>query len=221
MTVKWTGGANTAFNIYLIDFDLWTVAASAGSVMNSGGGTHTYNWTLPSNLTCNRRHEFYIGNATDWAYGPVFRLKCDIKFSIARSGTNYQLTLTNGSYNFVPLISPASQQTHSVPNFRFDLVLAGTTNTLATSSGSGPGTWSIAPNLPFTSPKNVTLNFRLNTQTTIAPNQTIGTYTLKATANGPALCGDGKIQVFDQIAGGNHDGIDDTAPADNTAICAQ
>jgi Ser-Thr-rich glycosyl-phosphatidyl-inositol-anchored membrane family len=215
--IIWTGGnPGWHVNISLADVDAWAVAASVAT--NITNSTQSIAWTVPASLPCNRRYEFYIAEVTNitWNYGPVFRLKCDVAVIKQHIGSSYVIKLVNGPYPIVPLISPASQQTVSVPIFSIhDNVPGGITVTGG--SGTGPGTWSPATVSSTTGPATLALTFRLNTQTTIGAGQPIAQYTLGAVA--PLNCASEAMAVSNAVTGGTLTLLADVIPANNTAIC--
>ena len=215
--VTWTGG-NAAWhvNLSLVDVDAWTVAASVAT--NIANSSQSFTWTLPQSLPCNRRYEFYIAEVTNitWTYGPVFRLKCDVTVVKQHIGANYVVKLVNGAYPIVPLISPGSQQTASVPLFSLhDNVPTGIT--LTSGSGAGPGTWTPATVSSTAGPATLALTFRLNTQTTIAPGAAIAQYTFAAI--GPKNCASEAMAVSNAVTAGTITPIGDVSSTNNTGIC--
>lgn len=217
VTVTWTGGDPAwKVNLSLVDVDAWAVATSVASSISNG--SPSFSWTFPASLPCNRRYEFYVAEVTNitWTYGPVFRLKCDVKVVKQHVGSTYVVRLVNGAYPIVPLISPASQQTRSVPIFSVtDAVPAGIT--ITGGGGSGPGTWT-PTTVSAVGPASLALKFTLNTQTTIAPGGLIAQYNLGAIT--PKNCASEAMSVSDALTGGTITALGDVAPANNTAICA-
>jgi hypothetical protein len=214
-TINWTGCPPTwKVNLTLVDYDAWTSVGTFANNLQNGG---SYTWTLPQNLACNRRYEFYIAEAANqtWSYGPVFRLKCNIEVTKERVGSTYKITLRNvGPGNIVPLLNAGSQQTNSVPIFNFsDALPAGTS--LTAGSGTGPGVWQV-PGGNITGPFN--FNFRFTSPATIAPGQVIGVYTFNINSAGKN-CVNETMRVSDQVNGGNMTPIQDPVPGNNTNRC--
>jgi hypothetical protein len=216
--IHWTGGAtHWQVSISIVDVDAWTVAGSVASNINNSG---SFTWTIPFSLACNRRYEFYIqgGTPVTWDYGPVFRLKCDVRITKQKVGSNYQIKLVNGHSPIVSLINPANQQTRSVPIFTVtDSVPAGMT--ITGGSGSGPGTWMPATVPTTVGSQTLPLVFTLNTQTTIAPGAVIAQYTF-VPAFTVANCASENMAVSDALTGGSITALADPNPANNTHICA-
>ena len=202
-------------NLYLVDNDAWaSVGIVASAIPNNG--THT--WILPTSLPCNRYYRFYVENVqrTQWSYGPLFQLKCDIKILKQRAGPNYTITITNGAFPISSLVSPTPLQHANIPEFWVTDTLPvglGVTNP-AFGTGTGPGTWS--PFTPTNGRGSFTLKYRLpnNVQTNIAPNATIATYSMKAIA--PMNCATEALYV---LWSGTVIPWQDSNPANNTSIC--
>jgi len=73
-TLKWTGGPPGPVQIYLVNWCTWT---SQMVIVASTPNSHSYSWTIPSNLPCGV-FECYIQNAngpaTNWSYSFNFAI---------------------------------------------------------------------------------------------------------------------------------------------------
>jgi hypothetical protein len=206
VNITWTG-QSTNVNLYLVDVDAWVSTAPPVALNIPNSGAHTT--TIATSKPCNRRYLFYINEAsspmTNYSFGPVFRLKCDIGILKERpSLTTYKFTIKNGP-------SPISSLPSSLPEFVLTDTLPVGITVKAPVSFTGPGTWSPIT-LPITGLNNFTLKFKLNTGTTIPANAIIATYTMTLEHTWPP----NKVIETLNVSGTPWQ---DSNTANNTSIC--